>query len=87
MFKLRKSVLYGGPQNSIVLDFLTRDVVQSHTQFHEKRASTLVCCIVLVFNWECFGLCNFAYMVFILFLLFPVHYTCLFSYIYTCSLH
>ena len=59
MFKLRKSVLYGGPQNSIVLDFLTRDVVQSHTQFHEKTASTLVCCIVLVFNWECFGLCNF----------------------------
>lgn len=29
MFELRKTVLYGGPQNSIVLDFLiTRNVVQ-----------------------------------------------------------
>ena len=34
MFKLRKSVLYGGPQNSTLLDFLTWNVVQRHTQFH-----------------------------------------------------
>lgn len=76
MFELRKTVLYGGPQNSVVLDFLiTRNVVQRDTQFLEKTASTLVCCILLVFIWECFGLCNFILTWFSFFSYFFLYFT------------